>query len=68
MNNKERKKNKGGFKMRKYTINQEIFPKTWEEFQQLEIDYNLEDCGMSGLYYGYHWFQDDQAGVAVYVK
>lgn len=53
--------------MRKYTIEKEIFA-NWEQFDQLEIDYNLEDYGMSGLYYGYHWFQDDQAGIAVYVK
>ncbi|MBP3460355.1 MAG: hypothetical protein J6K58_14190 [Lachnospiraceae bacterium] len=41
---------------------------TWEEFEELECEYNLEDCGMSGMYVGYHWFQDDDAEIAVYVK
>lgn len=40
----------------------------WEEFEDLEAEYNLEDCGMSGTHVGYHWFQDDAAEVAVYVK
>jgi len=45
----------------------EIFA-TWEEFEELEIEYNLEDCGMSGKYPAYHWYQDDAAQVVVYVK
>ena len=45
----------------------EIFA-NWEEFEELETEYNLEDCGMSGKYAGYHWFHDDEAQVAIYVK
>lgn len=44
-----------------------IMVETVEEFENLEIEYNLEDCGMSGLYYGCHWFCDDAANVDVYV-
>jgi hypothetical protein len=40
----------------------------WSDFEDLEIRYNLIDCGMSGLHPGYHWFQDDKAGIAIYVK
>lgn len=40
----------------------------FEELENLECEYNLEDCGMSGQFPGYHWFQDDEAEIAVYVK
>ncbi|WP_394918998.1 hypothetical protein [uncultured Robinsoniella sp.] len=46
----------------------EIFVETIEELEELEAMYNLEDCGMSGLYPGYHWYQDDEAEVVVYCK
>lgn len=46
----------------------ELFVKTLDELEELEIEYNLEDCGMSGQYYNWHWYQDDEAGVAVYFK
>lgn len=46
----------------------EIFVTTVEEMEELEIEYNLEDCGMSGLHIGWHWMQDDEEEVAVYVK
>lgn len=36
--------------------------------EDLMCRYNLEDCGMSGLHPGWHWYQDDAAGVAVYYK
>ena len=39
----------------------------WEKFEELEIEYTLEDCGMSGRYPGWHWFQDDEADIAVYI-
>lgn len=45
----------------------EIFA-DWEKFEELQIKYNLENCGMSGLHYGYQWFRDDDADVDVYVK
>lgn len=45
----------------------EIFA-TWEEFEDLEVKYNLEDCGMSGRYPDHHWYKDDESGIAVYVK
>lgn len=45
----------------------EIFV-NWEELEELEVKYNLEDCGMSGKHPGYHWYQDDEAEVSVYVK
>jgi|GEM_PF-2839725 len=40
----------------------------FEEFEKLECEYNLENCGASGLYIGWNWFQDDEAGVAVYLR
>lgn len=46
----------------------EIFVTSREELENLECEYNLEDCGMSGKYYGWYWSQDDEAGVAVYCK
>lgn len=46
----------------------ELFVTTLEELQDLECEYNLEDCGMSGKHYGWHWYQDDEAEVAVYFK
>ena len=46
----------------------EIFITTDEEFLNVMCEYNLEDCGMSGRYPGWHWFQDDDAEVAIYVK
>lgn len=27
-----------------------------DELEKLEIDYTLEDNGMSGKYIGYHWY------------
>ena len=39
-----------------------------EELGEMETEYNLEDCGMSGQYPGWHWYQDDEADVAVYYK
>ncbi|MDO4504213.1 MAG: hypothetical protein Q4B84_03640 [Clostridia bacterium] len=47
---------------------EEIFVTNLEEFEQLEIDYNLECCGYSGKYFNWEWFQDDEAELAVYVK
>lgn len=44
----------------------ELFVRDFERMEELECEYNLEDCGLSGKYYGWHWFQDDDAGVAVY--
>lgn len=47
---------------------EEIFVTNLEELQDLECEYDLEDCGMSGLYNGWHWLQDDESNVAVYFK
>jgi len=46
----------------------EIFVETAEEFENLQVEYNLEDLGMSGQHPGFHWLQDDRAEVAVYYK
>lgn len=40
---------------------------TWDDFDNLEIQYNLENCGMSGFYIGKHWFCDDSERVNVYI-
>ena len=44
-----------------------IMVETVEEFENLEIEYNLEDCGMSGLHPDCHWYADDVAKVDIYV-
>ena len=41
---------------------------TWEEYEDLSLDFNLIDMGMSGKYYGYHWFQDELKNINIYVK
>lgn len=46
----------------------QIFVTDLEQLQELEERYNLEDCGMSGQHYGWHWLQDDEARIAVYFK
>lgn len=46
----------------------ELFITSLEDLEELDIRYYLEDCGMSGKYYGWHWFQDDAADVSVYLK
>lgn len=47
---------------------EERFVTSLEEFEELQIEYNLEDCGYSGTYFNWKWFQDDEAELAVYVK
>lgn len=47
---------------------EKMFCKSELEFLEMERQYNLEDCGMSGLYPDYHWYQDANANVAVYIK
>lgn len=49
-------------------MTKKIFVNTEEEFDNLMCKYNLEDCGMSGDYPGWHWFADDEADVYVYYK
>jgi hypothetical protein len=46
----------------------ELFVTTLEELEELQCEYNLEDCGMSGQHYGWQWLQDDETEVAVYFK
>lgn len=29
---------------------------SFEELEEMECDYEVEDNGMSGRYIGYHWF------------
>lgn len=45
-----------------------IFVSTLEELEEMEIEYNLEDCGMSGINSHGHWYCDDEAEVNVYYK
>jgi hypothetical protein len=40
----------------------------FEELERLQYEYNLEDYGMSGQHHGWNWLQDDEAGVAVYLR
>lgn len=45
--------------------------KTFEELELLEENYNVEDNGMSGQHYGYHWYtltDEDGEEQDVYVK
>lgn len=46
--------------------------KTFEELEEMECEYETcEDNGMSGLYYGYHWYtlKDEEGNETdVYVK
>ena len=44
----------------------EYFANSIEELEELQVQFNLEDYGMSGKYPDHHWLQDDEAGVAVY--
>lgn len=46
----------------------ELFITSLEELEELQIEYNLEDLGMSGKYDGWHWMQDDESEIAVYFK
>ena len=48
------------------TMRKEIIATTGEELEALEIEYDLEDCGMSGSHIGMHWLSDDEAEVDVY--
>lgn len=45
---------------------EKIFCETEEKFREIQRRYDLEDCGVSGLYPEYHWYQDSNANVAVY--
>lgn len=45
---------------------EKIFCETEEKFCEIQRRYDLEDCGISGLYPEYHWYQDSNANVAVY--
>lgn len=42
----------------------------FEELEQMECNYNIEDNGMSGKYYGYHWYtaMNDEQTIELYVK
>lgn len=46
----------------------EIFCDTPDEYNDLCCEYNLEDCGASGKYYGYSWSCDVKNNVHVYYK
>lgn len=45
---------------------EKIFCETEEKFCEMQRRYDLEDCGVSGLYPEYHWYQDANANVTVY--
>lgn len=45
---------------------EKIFCENDRKFEEMKRIYDLEDCGMSGLYPEYHWYQDANANVAVY--
>lgn len=49
-------------------MDKNIFTTTIEELQESEEKYNLEDCGMSGLFIGWHWFCDNEKDVNVYFR
>lgn len=46
----------------------EIFCTNPDEYWNLSIEYDLEDCGMSGKYYGWSWSRDNKRNVDVYSK
>lgn len=46
----------------------EIFCTNPDEYWDLSIEYDLEDCGMSGKYYGWGWSRDNKRNVDVYSK
>ena len=46
----------------------EIFCTNPDEYWDLSIEFDLEDCGASGKYYGYSWSRDDKNNVDVYFK
>ena len=39
-----------------------------EKFENLEIEFDLENCGASGAHYGYTWYSDKNGKAEVYVK
>ena len=49
-------------------MRKEFFVESEEEMENYEVEYNLEDGGMSGLHDGWHWFYDDNAEIDVYFK
>jgi len=49
-------------------MRKEIKVTSLEELEELEIKYNLEDCGNSGKYNGWKWLVDDENEVDVYFK
>ena len=44
---------------------EKIFCETDEKFCEIQRKYDLEDCGISGLYPEYHWYRDRNANVEV---
>ena len=39
-----------------------------EKFENLEIEFDLENCGASGAHYGYTWYSDKNGKAEVYIK
>ena len=39
-----------------------------EKFEELEIEFDLENCGASGSHYGYTWYTDANGNAEVYIK
>lgn len=46
----------------------EIFCTHPDEYSDLCYEYDLEDCGTSGKYYGWGWSRDNKRNVDVYSK
>ena len=40
-------------------MKEELFVKLLENLQDIMEDIELQDCGMSGKYQGWHWFSGD---------
>lgn len=47
-------------------MRKEIIATTQEELEALEVEFDLEDCGMSGSHPGMHYLSDDVEEVDVY--
>lgn len=49
-------------------MRKEYFAHSLERLEELQEEFNLEDCGMSGAHVGYHWLCDNENNVDVYFK
>lgn len=49
-------------------IGTEIFVNDGDDYEYLQEQYDLEECGASGYHVGYDWSCDDKAKVDVYYR